>query len=113
MIPFSFQEHFNKKAEFRKHIEEMNANFGCIKFEYVPTNRLMETNHENGLLITHASTTLYDIGCKSAMGRLPGYTSDNGDITSLGAKEGWQLIIMDDYCMTRGTVQHEMMHALR
>lgn len=112
VIPFSFQQHFSKKAEFRKHIEEMSANFGCITFEYVPTNRLLDTNHENGLLITHASTTLYDNGCKSAMGRLPGYTSDNGSIELMGAKPGWQLIIMDDYCMTRGTVQHEMMHAL-
>ena len=96
----------------------MQKDLQCM--EFVRVDDLTNNNWENGILFINGpdyevAANETDAGCFSSIGRAPGYTGSNDlSILKLGAKSGWQIIVLSASlnCHTTRVVQHETMHAL-
>ena len=64
------------------------------EFIFVPRKDLLKSPWKNGILFVHSDQTPDDAWCRSALGKSPGYTSNNGNIETFGAQPGWQLLIL-------------------
>jgi len=88
-VPYSFHKHFAKKFQFKKWLDNMSADLGCVQLVYVPEEELLTTKYNYGILITNTDYLPDDSWCKSTFGIVPGYTSGNGAVSQYGVKSTW------------------------
>lgn len=84
---------------------------GCFDVIKVPTSELAATQHVNGILFVWLPDGQ---GCRSALGKAPGYTLNLDESYLRDQPATWQIISLESTCggNTAATVQHEVLHAL-